>query len=64
MTLLWVAKRDMTCGVGHSQVTKSFQENEQYFWMTVPSDEFTELFCFSKKEQQRSRAEGERISID
>lgn len=60
----WVAEGDIACGVGGSQGTKGFLESEQYFWMTGHSGEFMGLFCCLKKEQQRSRAEGERISID
>lgn len=60
----WVAKGDIACGIGGSQATKSFLENEQYFWMTGHSGEFIGLLFCLKKEQQRSRAERERISID
>lgn len=60
-----VAKGDIACGASDSQGTKDFMEHEQDFCMAVHSGEILWIFCCLKKEnRQRSRDEGERISID
>lgn len=50
---------------GDTQGTKGFMEHKQDFWMAVHSGELIWIFCCLKNENgQRSRDEGERISID